>query len=724
VTESINLKGIQVSSKCEDTPADFVVSNDIDEAADLFMPFGQTVSVFDECYIGHDNIFSQQEALVTLHFKLSVKEKLVSLSQQQEDDSLKVIKRKPRAVQFHTAETSPQRVCFEYFNGIGWQRLVTDHDWTSVFDGTHTGEISISFLCPADWQPTMAGGFMGRAIRLRVAQADNCYLIPCMHKMPQIEGLRISYSFFGRWKAPQRLRRISGTELTELTEYVQKGLPFTAFNPLPYAGNGLYLGFDKKIEGSPVSILFDIEESVHFESSSILFEYSSRTGFQPMKIIDHTRNMSCSGTVVFIPPTDFAKMVVEGQSRYWIRLTDEKGSFDSPDRYHARIRSIRPNALDIQNIETLPEESFYIDAAVPNMSFPIAAENILSAEVFVNEKNKHSVLNMRKMAEEHPEQVRVEYNFLGDITEFFVRWTEVENFDESTSQDRHYVIDRMTNTLIFGDGVSVSIPSAQMGVAFTLQAKCCNGLKGNLAKGAVNAAFRNLLYINSISNPIATYAGSNIESIASAHLRGANLLNSKNRLVSELDFVREVKSFSTSIDKVKCVVGQGIDGERKPGLICIAVMMKDFEDGSQSFNSIKDRLEDRLLKKCEATLKFDALRITEPIYAEISVDVWVHVENMENSFRIQTLIRDSITDYLNPVSGGSRGGWEIGELPTQAQIGMLLQSIRCDATIGRYIATVRFVDKDGVHERDLASVAQHPFMIGINGEHSVHLQLV
>lgn len=724
VLEAVTLSSLRLSSSCEKTTPVFVVCNDVDTEPAAFMPFGETVSLFDECYVGHDQIFSQQGAMVTLKFMLSVHEKLVSVTQQQEIDDLKVIKRKPHSVQFHTASTSPQKVSFEYFNGTGWQRLVCTKDWSIIFDGNFAGDISVSFICPDDWQPTISGGYNGRALRMRVSQADNCYLMPCIHKMPKIEALTLSYSYYDNWKTPQRLRCICGTEISDLSSALLSGRQFTAFSPLPYTGNALYLGFDRKMEGSPVSILFNIEESVYFVNSPISFEYSTRAGFQRLKVIDHTDNMSGVGTVLFIPPSDFAKTVVEGQSRYWIRLVDESGAFDNPDRYHAVIRSIIPNAVEIRNVETMPEEAFYIDATAPNMSFPIAAENILNTEVFVNERNRHSLSAMRRMITEQPESVRVEYNFLGDISEFFVRWTEVDNFDASAPSDRHYLIDRMTSTIHFGDGVSVMIPGAQPGVAFTVQAVCCNGVKGNLPKGAVNSTFGKLLYIDSIYNPIATYAGSNIESIESAHLRGANMLNSKNRLVSELDFVREVKAFSTSVSKVKCVVGRDIDGTVNDRIVSLAVMMKDFQEGAYSFNSLKGRLVERLLKRCEATVTKEMISVTEPIYVEISVDVWAEVHSMNNSFMLQSLIKDSISAFIDPISGGSRAGWEIGTLPNESQIRMMLQSIKCDAYLSKHIITVRYVDRSGVHENDLQALTYNPFMIGVNGRHTVHMQLV
>jgi hypothetical protein len=483
------------------------------------------------------------------------------------------------------------------------------------------------------------------------------------------------------------------------------------------------LGFDNKMTGAPVSILFDVEESVHFTPSALRFEYSTVRGWKPLKVIDRTENMSNVGTVLFMPPSDFAAVTIEGKERWWLRLVDADGAFDDPNRYHAVIRRIMMNAVEIRNVETLPEEQFYVEVSAPHMSFPIAAENILSCDVFVNERPTMYPPAMRKLLAEKPEDVRVSYNFLGDISEFFVRWQEVPNFDQSHAGDRHYVIDRQTSTIHFGDGVNVMIPPAQEGVAFTVEARCCRGSKGNLPAGAVNATYGNILYIGNVTNPIATYAGGDIESTESAHLRGANIVSSKYRLVSELDFVREVKSFSTAIDKVKCVVGRDIDGRRNDKLVTIAVMMRDYADGAYSFNSIRDRLRERLLSNCEATLEAQNLILCEPIYVEISVDVWAETRWVDNVFEIQSTVRSAIEEFLNPLASDRRPGWEIGTLPTDSQIRMMLQSVRVDALVKRFIITARYADRKGVHERSLDAMRGNPFMIGVSGKHNIHISL-
>ena len=146
--------------------------------------------------------------------------------------------------------------------------------------------------------------------------------------------------------------------------------------------------------------------------------------------------------------------------------------------------------MEIRNRVTMPEEVFYITASVPDMRFALSARNILSADVFVNETDHLSApRDARHAGGTHPEDVRAETDYLGEITEFYVRWHEVDNFDHSGPEDRHYTLDRMNSVLCFGDGVNVRIPTARRGPAFTVQAVCCDGSAANLPAGAIQGPF-------------------------------------------------------------------------------------------------------------------------------------------------------------------------------------------------------------------------------------------
>lgn len=707
VREALTVTDIRVASERLPMPPERILHNgEALEAAEC-MPFGETVSLFDECYICDDQAFAQEGAEITLSFHLSSRKKLLRLTAQQESSELKIIKRKPRNIQYDTVFASPQRVALEYFDGRAWKRLPASREWSGLLDGSHSGDFEITFPCPEDWRGGAVEGYEGRSLRLRVTQADDCYLLPCEHTMPVLRDLKLSYAYRGTWKQPQRLRTVCGTQISDQSRALLKGEPVTVFQPLPYPEASLYLGFDRPLEGAPVSIFFDVEENVRFRMEPVAFEYSTRTGFKQMKVVDGTENFSGPGSVLFMPPSDFAGLEVEGVRRWWLRLRGPGGQ-----GYHARVRRIYLNAVDVRGQQTLAEETFYVDPGVSE--FPLAGENILSADVFVDESSRLSRGEMRALLEERPGDVRAEYDSIGNTAAFFVRWTEAA--DNARTGDRQYRIDRGRNVLVF-DG-----PQPPMGAEVSVRVIRCAGARGNVPVGAVNRFFGNVMYVQSVYNPLPACAGGDQEDLDGALRRGADLLAGRGRLISEADFARAALSFSGTVEKAKCLAGRDIDGRPAPELITLAVMTRDYGEGGRAFGNLREPLRKLLLERCEAAVSPEHLILSEPVYVEISVSVWVKVGSTASSFQIQSRIQEAIEDFLDPLPGERSKGWEIGVLPTEGQLKMLLQSLRFQGQMGRMIATARYVDRDGVHETGLDRLPGGPFAIGVSGKHHVYIE--
>ena len=169
---------------------------------------------------------------------------------------------------------------------------------------------------------------------------------PVCTRCPRLSGLTLSYRISTGWKQPQGVRRLCGTSFADLTPLVQAGQPVEAFAVLPYAGNALYLGFDRPMEAAPVSILFEVEENPNLEELPLRFEYSTREGFETLRVVDRTHGLSETGTVLFLPPSQFARREVEGKNRWW---APHRGGFAARSRAGAApsplLKRILPNAV-------------------------------------------------------------------------------------------------------------------------------------------------------------------------------------------------------------------------------------------------------------------------------------------------------------------------------------------------------------------------------------------
>lgn len=718
VMKNVMLSGIGFSSQGKPQPLESVWDGNSDLIPDEFCPFGEVMSSYAELYMGHEEYFTKPGAMITLDFYLDFGSKLVSVPRYEEESQLKVIKRKPRKDIFGApAEVYADEIIMEYYNGIGWKRLETLAPISQLFANHKPGRCRVEFQCPDDWESVEAGSSEAHWLRIRLLRADNCYYQPSLHYFPIIRKLEVAYSYQQHLDAPQKLLCFQGRRKKDMTLALAQEPQIAVFYRNPYNTTSLYLGLDRKIEDGPVSIMIDVEEKEGYCGRNIKYYYSTRDGFARLKLIDNTNGLEHTGTLVFIPPTDMAKTSLEGQEGYWLRITDEKKDTQTGAGKCPFIRNIRINAVEVNNIDTLAEQDYYIDRFGPNMTFYLNADNILDADVWVNEVEHFTDSKMRAMLIEQPATTRAEYNLGGEIEEFYIKWHEVDNFDLSVSGDRHYLIDRQNNTISFGDGVHVRIPKNTHGIAFKTVVRCCEGRQANVEAGAINYSLGNLMFVSQIYNPMPTFGGMDMETLDEALRRGASQLGNKNRLISAMDYEREVLNFSNSIIQAKTVTDIRKDKSRVAGAISVVLLMEDFKDGPTSFLKIKSRIMEHLLERCELSVDARYFDIVQPLFVKISVELWVRLIETDDGFDMQQHLISVLEKYLDPVSNAF---WDIGRMVSASQVAMHLNIEKGSALIEKLMLSAQYDDEAGRHEVDLDTLKGNPYVLVMNGEHKVH----
>lgn len=719
IGKNVTLSDIRFSSTGKPMPAGQIWNGNTELDGKEFLPFGDTLSLFSEVYIAHE-YFAKPGARVDITFDLDFGTHLVEMPRQVAETELKIIVKKPKKdVQGAPAEIYADEIAIEYFNGTGWRRLPVTLPVGQLFGMGKAERCEITFLCPADWAELDIGGFANQCIRIRLLRADNCYYQPALHHYPVIRNMQVTYTYEHHFERPQRLVSVSGSRCRDLTAAMDENPTIPVFFRSPYNDTALYLGFDKKLEDGPVSIMFQIGETQGYQGGKLTFSYSTREGFARLKLTDNTDGLSHTGTILFMPPSDMVKKVIEGQDAYWIRITDDSSFLEHHPEKRPVVREIRLNAVEVDNIDSLEESEYYIDAYGPDMSFPIHAQNILSAEVWVNETGSFAEGEMRRMLCREPERTRAEYNFLGGIEAFYVKWEEVPNFDRSAAGDRHYVVDRMNSTLYFGDGVHVQIPKNTSGVAFKVKVSCCNGSRGNIPQQSINTPLGNLMFVEKIQNPIRAFGGMDMETMDEALRRGTTLLNSRNRLVSAADYEREALNFSSRISQAKIVSGSKKDGSFDAGSITLVLLMEDYQDGSHSFINMRKRLREHLLTCCELSVDSSRFAIVEPVFVEISVEAWVKAVNTDDTFEVQQSLIHVLKEYLNPIRNSC---WEIGRCVSESQIELRLNMEKGNTLIRRLLITAGYQDEKGRHETDLKTIANNAFVVVTSGAHKIHFE--
>ncbi len=713
---------IRFSSKGEAQNAEVISSGASDFDVKKFAPFSDTLSLYAECYVCHDRYFKKAGARITLTFEVLFEEHRISLTDEEQDAELKIIKRRPNTARQEVfSDCYAEEITVEYFNGTGWRKLPLSEDPRLLFYGEQSKQVELSFICPDDWEEVTSGSYEGRSIRFTLTKSDNCYLRPAVHHYPIIKDLMLSYSYEETFVDAASAKMFYGTTCQDISEHLYDKDGYTIFQKSDYEEDALYIGFSSKIENGPASILFQLRDGIRFSGIQCRFEYYGYDGFRTLKVLDYTQDFTRSGVVMFMPPSDMKKHRLEGNACFWIRVLRLKKESQTEDKkILPHIENILLNAVSVSNIETRQEVPIYIDEAFPNMRFALGATNVLDATVWVNEMGRYSIDTMRDLVSSEPERYQVEEDDQGSITAFFVKWSETERL-ETSDDPRVYLLDRLSNELIFGDGVHTWMPKVVDNTAVRFTVRCTSGALGNVEAGTITESMGALNFIGSITNPIKAYGGSNIETLDNALERGAGILSSRNRLVSMDDFTRAILSYSDTIDQVVGISGELIDGTSAPSDVTFLLLMKDYAEGSFAFHRIVGGLQKEILDHCELTLTSDKLHLMEPIYVDISVSVWVNVVSMDDSFEIQGLLQSCLTEYLDPLGYGSGSGWKIGTIPKKPQILMRLGVLKSRAIVKKSVMIAHYTDVSGEHEVDLNDLKVTPFMICRSGTHEVHI---
>ncbi|MBO5292131.1 MAG: hypothetical protein J6B10_03000 [Lachnospiraceae bacterium] len=720
--QKVCLKSIELFGDSLSTGAEYIYDGTAEQQTGCFRPFGEELALYQECYIGQDTVFSRRGAQIVLEFGLSFEEKRFAFREEEAEEKLPIVRKRPRYQEYERPFLCMAgEVSYEYFNGTGWKRLQTERQTDRMFGAReNAGRQQIVFQAPHDWQAVQIGAYEGHCLRLRVVQAEHCYMRPAIHYIPVIHDLKIVYSYNGQAMQPDGAGQLSGTCYEDLTPFLKRGERCSAFRTFPYSGNALYIGFQKKWQQGPVSLFFRLCEEECAQNGRIEWQYSTGNGFKELRMSDYTGNLRRSGIVVFEPPSDLGRQEVEGISRYWLRLADPAGNREELEHSGDFIKEILPNAVMVHNVETSRPEDYYMDAVVPNMSFPLYGENTLSADVWVNEWQELSRGQMEQMLREMPDRVQAEYDYMGEISEFYIKWEEADSFLEAQNGARLYQIDRVNNRIVFGDGIRVRIPRNTSDTAFRVIRHSCKGSQGNVSAGSINGFHGNMLFISEIYNPVAGFGGSDLESMDNALKRSSNIVSSRKRLVSENDYVRETLTFSENVAQAACVCGVDRYGKRMDRLINLVVLMKDYKEGTYSFYRLRRELQKYLTEHCELDCQETEIRIEEPVFIQVSIELWLSVPDIGNGLELRRQWLRKIEAYLEPGNEPGRG-WQIGNFPREEQIGMMLHAMEKGCRVECYSITAACPDAGGVHEIPFEKAGGNPFAVCCNGEHHIYI---
>lgn len=408
----------------------------------------------------------------------------------------------------------------------------------------------------------------------------------------------------------------------------------------------VYLGFDRPFGEQPVSLFLALDparpEEVKPEAPrlslpsllSIAAVGPTPGSSTPLAIEDGTAGLVRSGLVTFVAsPRQTSVSLFQRPPCYWLCLRISSGGL--PER---RLHRLLTNTTWATHARTVTHELLGSSDGSTDQTFRLSQKPILAGEA-------------------------IEVREVGATSgEGWTRWQAVPDFHGSAAHDPHYVIDRVSGTLCFGDGRSGRIPMAG---AQNIRASCYRtggGSAGNRAALKINQLRASIAYLDRAVNLLPADGGSEAEEIERMKARSATRLRHGGRAVTLQDFEDLALMASSAVARARAIGPHSAPASgqlRVPVQLIIVPASPAAQPtpGLELLEIVRAFLQARSAPFVDVHVsgpKWSAVRVSANL-AALSPDLLPHLLAEATT---------TIRAFLHPLYGNvSSSGWDFGRRP-------------------------------------------------------------
>ncbi|NJN18630.1 MAG: putative baseplate assembly protein [Oscillochloris sp.] len=238
-----------------------------------------------------------------------------------------------------------------------------------------------------------------------------------------------------------------------------------------------------------------------------------------------------------------------------------------------------------------------------------------------------------------------------------LEWQAVSDFFGSGPHDPHYVLNRATGQISFGDGRRGRIPLAGQFNIIARTYRYGGGAMGNVGAGTITDLTTPIAEVDAVTNFRRVENGKDEESLAETQLRGPrDLLKTRNRAVTLEDFEHLARE---TPDALVARARAYISLDASTAHMINVVLVPQSSDPKPVPSEVTRRLVCRYLD--ERRLITTRLRVLGPLYHDIDVDIDLIVIDDADLKTVKNAVDQRLTDYFHPLRGGrDRQGWPFG----------------------------------------------------------------
>jgi WD40 repeat protein len=595
---------------------------------------------------------------------------------------------------------------WESFGQKGWTNILSIFDSTAAFTKNGTLEFSgneviekdgaVRFVMPPAIQKEV-NGRTNYWIRARIAKGD--YGRPEEYELInsadptegfrvkpgtgnlrplQIESLSVSYE---ATQTPTIVRQTSSYIEQITTDKSSKLAPFVGVETLPSPYTDLkpsfYIGFDAAFPEQPVSLYIAVAphslkdrivktaqpNAIASPLPPLQWQYFNGTTWNDLTVIDATANLTESGTVEFLTPTDIQPLAKSDTTqRYWIRVC----SSQNDPLNTQQLQGVFLNTVPATQAITLTDEILGSSSGLPNQTFRLAQPPALTdQQVWIREPEVPPDEEYKAiLRDEGTTAIQQRSNAITNETETWVRWHEVANFLQSGRYSRHYTLDHTTGLIQFGKGDRGVIPPVGTNNILVTY-RTGGGTAGNVAVGAANQLKSAIPEVATVTNPVPADGGAAAETMAMVKQRGPQTLRHRNCAVSATDLEWLARQASgTRVARAKCLPNLNRNGYFEPGWISLLIVPRSSKSkpspSSALIKTVNDYLENRAFGGL-ASQTPSHINVMGPGYIQVAVQAKIVPKDIDDAQLVKQRLLKTLNNFLHPLTGGPEGtGWQFG----------------------------------------------------------------
>ena len=668
--------------------------------------FGRQPAPYGLFYLRSDSTLSKAGARVNLHLEIvPIVEDPPAQPAQYTYGQAIIDKR--GAVEQKPDDVRVSSVVWEYFNGMGWCPLAVTGD-KNPFSCLRDGSLEVVFQIPEDLQPTQVNAETGWYIRARVLEVENQFSAYQRRVLPFVKGAAFSWQYARGVRVRAVAAENNGLRQTlgEAERIDQLGL--VALRPMAPGFQAMYLRFDRSPHAMPLSLRFQMEGRVRMEDA-LVWEWWDGRRFQPVRCVDGTENLFHSGEIFLYLSQPLPAGELLGQEGCWLRV-----SRTSRRPCPAPVAAVLCNTVTAVQRQREPDQFFDTGVYEAGKAVALLAQPVQDCQVWVDEMAGLSAAQAQELAQEEPENVRLEMEGHAPVR-CWIRWKPVGDLALAGPEERVYLLDPYQGVIRFGDGRQGKVPPAGDHNIHVIYASG-GGTRGNVPAGRVTALLGGLPRISRVRNLTPMSGGTGRPAWEEIEDRGTRSLRTRGRAAGRCDYEDLVAEAFPQVRHVRCFSGRNVRGEETPGHV--TVVLTGYGEAGAGMEALCREVYRFLSRRCSCCLVAeDRLHVCPATILTVNTQVTVETEQPDRAADTQREIVRRLEDLI-------RTAWQARPIGEQIRVDEVWTAVRDVPNVRaiRQILVEGAYDQEGLSRlAPLEGETAFPYGVAESGVHSVRV---